>query len=73
MNAIKTLWEIEYLLPEELKDSLGRVEDILNENITISKNIYQQKIKYFIVQKLKKSALSDTTANDFYKDLKNID
>ena len=73
LNAIKTLWEIEYLLPEELKDSLGRVEDILNENITISKNIYQQKIKYFIVQKLKKSALSDTTANDFYKDLKNID
>ena len=45
LNAIKTLWEIEYLLPEELKDSLGRVEDILNENITISKLDYRKTIK----------------------------
>ncbi len=71
LNALKTLWEIEYLLSEELKDCLGRVEDILNENITISKKDYQKKIKVSIVQKLKKNGLTDTASNKFYKDLKN--
>ncbi len=69
LNAINRLWEIEYLFPEELKNNLGRLEDILNENITISKSDYQQKIKKLIVQKLKKNGLSYTTANNFYKDL----
>lgn len=69
LNAIKTLREIEYLLPEELKDSLGRVEDIFNENITISKKDYQQKIEKMSVQKLEKNGFSNTNANTFYKDL----
>ncbi len=73
LTAIKTLWEIEYLLSDELKDNLGRIEDILNENMEISQKDYEQKIKKMIVTKLKKNGLSNTSATNFYKNLKNID